>query len=75
MRHDAPITPEAAFIKRLIAQQETTCPECGTAMLEHEHKRAAAKGRDRLSYVCPSCGKRFNAVKLMEKLKSDPTQE
>jgi transposase-like protein len=68
MRHDAPITPEVAFIKRLIAQQETTCPACGEATLVHEHKRAAAKGRDRLSYLCPSCGRRFNAIKLMKKL-------
>jgi uncharacterized protein with PIN domain len=68
MRSDKPITPEAAFVKRLIAQQETICPECKKAVLEHEHKRAAAKGRDTLSYICPACGKRYNAVKLLNKL-------
>jgi predicted RNA-binding Zn-ribbon protein involved in translation (DUF1610 family) len=65
MRNDRPITPEAAFIKRLIAQEPTECPDCGKAVLTHEHKRAAAKGRDTLSYICPACGQRYNAVKLL----------
>lgn len=56
---------KVALIKRLIAGEQTLCPNCHEDVLEHFHKKAKKSNTD---YRCPSCGKRFQVICMLKEL-------
>ncbi|MEA4921629.1 MAG: hypothetical protein VB078_12035 [Clostridiaceae bacterium] len=56
---------KVALIKRLVIGEETICPNCNKAVLEHFHKKAKKSNTD---YVCPNCAKRFQVIRMMKEL-------
>lgn len=56
---------KADLIKRLIIGEETICPNCNKAVLQHFHKKAKKSNTD---YLCPNCGTRFQVIRMMKEL-------
>lgn len=54
---------EVVFIKKLIGGEETLCPKCKNAYLEHFHKKAKKSDTD---YICPSCNERYRVIKMID---------
>ena len=58
---------EVRLLKKLWASQPVTCPKCGSAQLEHLHKKAKKSDCD---WRCPACGEIYRTIKMLKELQS-----
>jgi len=56
---------EVKLLKRLWTSQETVCPRCGEAVLEHLHKKAKKSDCD---WKCPACGEIYRTINMLKEL-------
>lgn len=56
---------EVLLIQSLLREEQTLCPKCGQAVLEHFHKK---KKKSNVDYLCPACGERYRVIEMMEQL-------
>lgn len=54
----------AAFLKRLWAEQETPCPRC-SALLQPLHRKAKKSNTE---WRCPACGAIFRTIHMLDEL-------
>ena len=56
---------EVAFLKRLWRAEATSCPKCGTGILEYLHKKAKKSSCD---WKCPVCGEIYRTIGMLKSL-------
>ena len=59
---------EVSLLKKLWTSQPVTCPKCGSAQLEHLHKKAKKSDCDRR---CPACGEIYRTIRMLKELQSE----
>ena len=59
---------EVRLLKKLWTSQPGTCPKCGSAQLEHLHKKAKKSDCD---WRCPACGEIYRTIKMLKELQSE----
>lgn len=59
---------EVRLLKKLWTSQPVTCPKCGSAQLEHLHKKAKKSDCDRR---CPACGEIYRTIRMLKELQSE----
>ena len=59
---------EVRLLKKLLTSQPVTCPKCGSAQLEHLHKKAKKSDCD---LRCPACGEIYRTIKMLKELQSE----
>ena len=59
---------EVRLLKKLLTSQPVTCPKCGSAQLEHLHKKAQKSDCD---WRCPACGEIYRTIRMLKELQSE----
>ena len=59
---------EVRLLKKLWTSQPVTCSKCGSAQLEHLHKKAKKSDCD---WRCPACGEIYRTIKMLKELQSE----
>ena len=59
---------EVRLLKKLWTSQPVTCPKCGSAQLEHLHKKAKKSDYD---WRCPACGEIYRTIRMLKELQSE----
>ena len=59
---------EVRLLKKLLTSQPVTCPKCGSAQLEHLHKKAKKSDCD---WRCPACGEIYRTIRMLTELQSE----
>ncbi len=59
---------EVRLLKKLWTSQPVTCPKCGSAQLEHLHKKAKKSDCD---WKCPACGEIYRTIRMLKELQSE----
>ena len=59
---------EVRLLKKLLTSQPVTCPKCGSAQLEHLHKKAKKSDCD---WRCPACGEIYRTIRMLKELQRD----
>lgn len=59
---------EVKLLKRLWRGEETFCPKCEKAILQHLHKKAKKSDCD---WKCPECGEIYRTINMFKGLPDD----
>ena len=59
---------EVRLLKKLWTSQPVTCPKCGSAQLEHLHKKAKKSDCD---WRCPACCEIYRTIRMLKELQSE----